>query len=302
MTPIDVLVVGGGPSGLAAASAAAEQGGSVMLVDEWPELGGRLRYRRTDVGLGPLIDRTVPADRLRTALVRWAAGAGVDLRPSTVAWAAFVGSRGIEVGLRRDDREAEIVTPAKVILATGTTDRAAVVPGATLPGVLTARALQILLNCHGVRPGRRFGLLGEDRADELRGDIEAAGGVVARVVAASALGSVIIHGEEGVVGLSVGEERIDLDIVVTALGTLPDTQIAGMIGCDVASDGSWPPRPRRAEDGALSLPGVFTCGTSAGAGAIGAAILDGFRVGRGGADDEAEQAVISLLLDEGSHA
>ena len=39
----DVAVVGGGPAGLSAALAAAEQGASVTLVDDQPALGGSLR-------------------------------------------------------------------------------------------------------------------------------------------------------------------------------------------------------------------------------------------------------------------
>ena len=44
----DVLVVGGGPAGLEAAIAAAEAGAEVLLIDEWPQLGGSLLFGRDD--------------------------------------------------------------------------------------------------------------------------------------------------------------------------------------------------------------------------------------------------------------
>lgn len=293
MTSVDVLVVGGGPSGLSAATAAAESGASVLLVDEWPALGGRLRYRRADVEIG---GHSVGPAALAGSLVERARAAGVDLRTGTVAWSAFSGSRGLEVGIRGAERSAEVSTPARLILATGTTDRASIVPGATFPGVMTARALQILIHVHRVRPGRRFAVVGDDRVDELMADIGSAGSEVVRHVSTSELGATAIDGPEGVRGITVGGERTEVDIVVTPLGTYPDAQIAGMLGCPFHSDGAWPPGPLRADDGSLRVTGVFACGSSAGVGAIEEAIFDGARVGRGQADDAADAALIAVLV------
>lgn len=297
MRAVDVLVVGGGPSGLSAATAAAETGASVTLVDEWPSLGGRLRYRRAVVEIG---GRSVDPMGLMNALTGRAREAGVELRPGTVAWSAFSGARGLEVGIRGEAGNAEVSTPARLILATGTTDRASIVPGATLPGVMTARALQILLNLHGVRPGRRFALLGDDRADELVADIAVAGGEVVSRISTTELDTITIDGRDGVRGITVGRERSDVDIVVTSLGTLPDTQIAGMLGSAFHTEGAWPPILRRGADGSLGVPGVFGCGSSAGAGSIEASILDGARVGRGWTDDAADAALVARLVGEGA--
>ena len=48
----DVLVVGGGPAGLAAAVSAAEHGAKVGLVDDNPAIGGQI-WRAGVVGHGP---------------------------------------------------------------------------------------------------------------------------------------------------------------------------------------------------------------------------------------------------------
>src|SRR5690606_2886735 len=44
----DVVVIGGGPAGIAAAIAAATAGAEVLLVDENPRIGGSLSYARFD--------------------------------------------------------------------------------------------------------------------------------------------------------------------------------------------------------------------------------------------------------------
>ena len=47
-----LVVVGGGPAGLAAALGAARAGVRATLIDEWPEPGGQLRHRLAPVGGG----------------------------------------------------------------------------------------------------------------------------------------------------------------------------------------------------------------------------------------------------------
>src|SRR3954470_197065 len=65
----DVLVVGAGPSGLAAAYEAAERGASVILADEWPEAGGSALYARAgrsvDAGVRRLAEVTIAHPRVR---------------------------------------------------------------------------------------------------------------------------------------------------------------------------------------------------------------------------------------------
>ena len=52
----DILVVGGGPAGLAAAQAAASSGASVILADDRPELGGSLLWHEAAIDGHPAAD------------------------------------------------------------------------------------------------------------------------------------------------------------------------------------------------------------------------------------------------------
>ena len=74
---------------------------------------------------------------------------------------------------------ASRLTPDALIVTTGSTDLPFPFAGATLPGVFSARGMQILLNRAWVRPGRRFAIVGGDAdAEELAVDILLAGGEV----------------------------------------------------------------------------------------------------------------------------
>src|SRR5277367_4113539 len=80
----DVLVVGAGPAGLAAALTAAEAGARVILCDEQSELGGSLLSDSE-----ALIDGKNAPEWLRTALERLANNREVVLLPRTTAFGYF---------------------------------------------------------------------------------------------------------------------------------------------------------------------------------------------------------------------
>jgi 2,4-dienoyl-CoA reductase-like NADH-dependent reductase (Old Yellow Enzyme family) len=105
----NVLVVGGGPSGMKLASVAARRGHRVTLVDERDELGGHLTL------LGELPQQpgwAVAVDDL----VRAVQTAGVEVRTGTRADADFVRGFGadkvyIATGARYDDRGVSVWSP-----------------------------------------------------------------------------------------------------------------------------------------------------------------------------------------------
>jgi sarcosine oxidase subunit alpha len=132
----DVVVIGGGIAGLAAALAAAEGGERVMLVDE-----GAIGER---IAPGTLRDRITV---LRDALARQASARILE---RATAVGIFEGPLVPVVG----DDYLHLIHPARIVVATGAVERHAVFPGNDLPGVWLGRGASRLAGVHSLAPGR----------------------------------------------------------------------------------------------------------------------------------------------------
>lgn len=147
----DVAVVGAGPGGLAAAVAAAEAGLRVILLDERPKPGGQY-YKQPAVRPATRLDRQF---RDGAALIGRAQASGVVIESGALVWGAFRDADGAgELGLLRDGAASRL-SFRWLVVATGAFERPQIVPGWTLPGVMTTGACQTLLRSYGVAPGRR---------------------------------------------------------------------------------------------------------------------------------------------------
>ncbi|MGD0430582.1 MAG: FAD-dependent oxidoreductase [Acetobacteraceae bacterium] len=148
-----ILVVGGGPAGLAAATAAAEAGANVVLLDERTATGGQ--YTKP---LSAAFHDTTPDARFRLGrlMKERAVRAGVTIETEALVWGAFAPDE-IAVLLRG---AAVRFHPSRLILATGAHERPVPIPGWTLPGVLTTGGLQTLVRAQLVCPGHRVLLAG----------------------------------------------------------------------------------------------------------------------------------------------
>ena len=145
MTRTEVLVIGAGPAGMAAAATAARHGAAVTLLDEQPRPGGQI-YRDIDRS-GPKRAGILGADYLHgAALTAEMREADITRIDGAVVWAI---EDRFRVSCTRAGRAAQVEADA-VILATGALERPMPVPGWTLPGVMTAGAGQILLKQSGV--------------------------------------------------------------------------------------------------------------------------------------------------------
>jgi sarcosine oxidase, subunit alpha len=132
----DVLVVGGGAAGLAAAIAAAELGADVVLVDDGPEPGGRLLWEG--------------GHEQARALGERARAAGVELICSASALGHFDGL----VPVWQADTLHQ-VRASRHVYATGAIEQPLVFAGNDIPGVMLSSGARRLSALYSVRPGAR---------------------------------------------------------------------------------------------------------------------------------------------------
>ena len=150
----DLAVIGGGPAGLAAAIAASEASLRVAVLDESPQLGGRL--------LGQLHQKPGSSGgwwngiEVAKGLVERAQAKGVTLLPRTTVWDL---QPGFHAFTTHDARQRRI-DAQRVLIATGAAEEPVPVPGWQLPGVLSIGGAQVVTNVHRVRPGRRAVVIG----------------------------------------------------------------------------------------------------------------------------------------------
>ena len=142
----DLVVVGAGPGGLAAAATAAESGMRVCLVDDNPSAGGQIW--RTSVGNGP--------GKAAARSLRRIEAAHVEVR---FGWRAVVSPAPGVLRIEQAGRFAELEFAA-LVLATGARELFLPFPGWTLPGVYGAGGLQAFVKSgFGVR-GKRVVIAG----------------------------------------------------------------------------------------------------------------------------------------------
>jgi sarcosine oxidase subunit alpha len=154
----DVLVVGAGPAGLAAALAAARTGARVILADEQPEPGGALLGRNERIGEKPAMEWVVATrgelesfDDVRI-LTRSTVAGYYDHNYLTIA--ERVGDHLPPGTLENRPRQRLWkVRAAQVVLATGAHERPLVFRDNDRPGIMLASAAQAYVNRYAVRPG-----------------------------------------------------------------------------------------------------------------------------------------------------
>ncbi len=156
----DVLVIGSGPAGLAAAEAASMGGARVMLCDEQPRFGGSLLADR-----GATIDGASASDWVAARVGALAARPDVTLLTRTTAFGWYPGNM-IGLAQRLTDhlpdpdpslpRERLWQVRAKqVVIAAGAIERPLVFPGNDRPGVMLADAVRTYAVRYGAAAGRR---------------------------------------------------------------------------------------------------------------------------------------------------
>ncbi|MFJ6002756.1 sarcosine oxidase subunit alpha family protein [Arthrobacter sp. NPDC092385] len=190
----DVLVIGGGPAGLAAAREAVRTGARVILMDDQPELGGSLLSGSTAPGLAETIEGKPALEWVADVEAELVSGAEATVLNRTTAFGAYDANYVIAVQNRTDHLSSPAapgvsrqriwhVRAAQVVLAPGAHERPLVFENNDRPGIMLASAVRSYLNRYAVAAGHRVVIsTTNDSAYALAVDLRAAGVEVAAVV------------------------------------------------------------------------------------------------------------------------
>jgi len=184
----EVLVLGGGASGIAAALAAAETGVRVILADEQAEFGGALRFES-----GAKVDGQDGFAWAQGAVAKLATMDNVRLLPRTTAF-GYYAQNFVGLTERVTDHLAAPghdlprerlwqIRAKKVVIATGAIERQMVFADNDRPGVMLASAARTYLNHYGVAVGKNVGVYtANDSAYAAAIDLKKAGVNIAAIV------------------------------------------------------------------------------------------------------------------------
>ena len=172
-THCDVLVVGGGPAGLAAALAAGRSGARVILADADTEFGGSLLSRGADDWLG-------------SVLTELAAMPEVRLLPRTTVLGRYDGGYAVAAEHLAGGATRQLlwhIRAGHIVLATGAQERPIAFPDNDRPGIMLAGAVETYAGRYAVAPGRRVVVFtNDDGAYETAAGLAEAGVAVAAIV------------------------------------------------------------------------------------------------------------------------
>nr|WP_297703178.1 FAD-dependent oxidoreductase [uncultured Butyrivibrio sp.] len=294
MKTYDIVIVGGGPAGLAAAVAAKEAGNdSILILERDHELGGILNQCiHNGFGLHTFKEElTGPEYAYR--FIKQVLDLGIEYKLNTMVM--DIAQDKTVTAMNREDGMFQI--PAKaVILAMGCRERprgALNIPGYRPAGIFSAGTAQRLVNIEGYMPGREVVILGSGDIGLIMARRMTLEGAKVKVVAELMPYSgglkrnivqclddygiplklshtvVDIEGKEHVTAVTIAEvgpdrkpipgteERYTCDTLLLSCGLIPENELSRAAGVTMSPITSGPVVNESLE---TNIPGVFACG------------------------------------------
>jgi sarcosine oxidase subunit alpha len=196
----DVVVVGGGASGLEAALESASKGKQVALLEKEPRLAQEVQPQP-----------------------------GITIFLNCSCFGIYEGNLvgAVQIDYGRPNAETLLhLRAGSVVVATGAFETQYLFANNDLPGVMLSTAVLRLIHRHGILPGQRAVLIGDaERCAELSAGLEAAG---IEVVAGVPVESVVrATGKDHVTGLVTKTGTYNADLLVMCGPLVPDVGLAG---------------------------------------------------------------------------
>ena len=295
----DLLVVGAGPAGLAAAGAAARGGQVVFLLDDRAEIGGQLVHRG---GTIEGADWREWAESVRAAIE----SAGGRVMTSTTAFGVYDHNL-VSAWERRAGRPDALwrIRPKRIVVAAGAIERPLVVPDNDRPGVMSADAALVYLRRFGVMIGRRIAIAtNNDAAYPIAEALGEAGAEVeifdtrpdapaTKLKVSAAIEVEDVVGASGVEGVRIGGQTRAADALLLSGGWTPTVHLYAQARGKLRYDGA-----RAALVPSTQVDGVTVAGAANGAFTLDEALRQGHAAGGGqGAAPNAPAGLYRITAD-----